>query len=148
MLNPYSKEEKEFVNYLLKKNSRKNLIRKGAIFAFLISILIVAGVILVALPSNEPCIPSSELDGFGWSEQSAINYARDIIASKLTMPSTAEFSNEKAKITNYEENYNEYRITGNLKTLNSYGIAFEKKFFVNMKCLPNNQYELNDYSIY
>ena len=151
MLRPHSDEEKEFIEYLVKRHAREPF-WKRRMFSYLLIIgiaSIIITVVLVAYPTDDNrYVPSSALDIFGWSEVSAINMAEEVVKEYLNFPSSARFSDVRALLESENVNYNKYKITGKVEAKNSYGMDIKKSFYVDLICYANHQYGVDNWDIY
>ena len=133
MIDPYSDDEKKYIEYLVDKHVRKPFWKRRMFHYLLIiavTILCIA-VVLVALPTeNNQYIPSSTLDEFGWSEVRAIDTAKELTQEKLRFPSSAQFSNLKVTLESENVSFNEYKATGTVESLNTYGLTIKNHFIL------------------
>lgn len=151
MIKSYSDEENQYIKYLVKKHVRKPFWKRRMFHYLLIiavAILCIA-VVLVALPTEDKqYISSSTLDEFGWSEVSAINIAEKVIQEQLAFPSSAQFSNEKATLKSENVSFNEYKVTGSVESLNTYGLMLKRSFYVTLRCFADSYYEVVESDIF
>jgi len=151
MFRPHSDEEEKFIKYLVEKHVREPFWKRRIVRYILIIgvVAIFTTVILVAYPTDDNrYIPSSILDEFGWSEVRAIETSKEIIKAQLKSPLSAQFSNVRATLETENINYNEYKVTGNVKSVNTYGLEIKKSFYVTLVCHANAQYEIVDWDVF
>ena len=145
MIKPYSNEEKQYIKNLVRKYGWEPFWKQRRFHYLLIIIvsILVISIVFITFPKDyNHYIPNSNLDEFGWSETKAINTAEKVIQEQLTFPSSAKFSNIKATLKSENVSFNEYEVTGNVESLNSYGITKKESFNVILMCFTDSYYEL------
>ena len=151
MIDPYSDDEKKYIDYLVDKHVRKPFWKKRMFHYLLIlalTILCIA-VVLVALPTeNNQYIPSSAFDQFGWNEVGVIDAAENAIKEQLAFPSSAHFSNGRATLESENASFNEYKVTGSVESLNSYGLMLKRSFYVTLRCFADSYFEMAESEIF
>ena len=151
MLRPHSDEEKEFIEYLVKKHAREPFWKRRMFSCLLIIgiVILIFAVVLVAYPTEDNSyVPSSALDIFGWSEVSAINTAEELVKEYLNFPSSARFSDVRAVLESENVIYNKNKITGKVEAKNTYGMDIKKSFYVDLICYTNPQYGVDNWDVY
>jgi len=151
MIDPYSDNEKKYIEYLVDKHVRKPF-WKRRMFHYLLIIavtILCISVVLVALSTEEnQYIPSSAFDQFGWSEVSVIDTTEKLIQEQLAFPSSAHFSNEKATLESENASFYEYKVTGAVESLNSYGLMLKRSFYVTLRCFADSYCEMVESEIF
>jgi hypothetical protein len=149
MIEPYSEQERIYVQKLVKKHKRKKFL-KMFLVGGIIGILLIVSVFIVV--SSNILVPTDTpndfaFDRFGWSKSSIILTSEEYIKPQLRFPSSAQFSNEIVTLEQEEVNFNKYLVTGSVESLNSFGIKLKQSFSMYLLCYAYGQYDIVDFTL-
>ncbi|MEM4259079.1 MAG: hypothetical protein QXL17_08045 [Candidatus Thermoplasmatota archaeon] len=149
MIEPYSKEEEIYVQKLVRKHQRKKKM-KFIFFGCFIVFVCCLGVFLVVSTNalnREVVQDDFKFDQFGWSKTKILTVVEEYIRPQLRFPTTGVFSDERVVLYEEKINYNCYKVTGVVESLNSFGIKIKQSFQLLIFCYAYDDYEIRDFSL-
>ncbi len=149
MIEPYSDEEKIYVQKLIARHKKKKKVKYLFLSCVVISLVGVSVLVVVSLSCSTINNQQKDFmfDQFGWSESTILTVVEEYIRPRLRFPTSGVFSDERIVLIEQNINYNCYFVTGSVESLNSFGSMIRQSYSLYIFCYAHAEFEITNFTI-